>query len=58
MPLGDCDNHVLVSSQTQTAELPFCVEKLPDFNCYQGDTNFSTTLNSLASMFGTFTNVL
>jgi hypothetical protein len=56
--LAQCDNHVLESSQTQTAELPVCVvTPTPDFNCYQADTNFSTPLSSLVTMFGTFTNV-
>jgi hypothetical protein len=54
--VADCDNNVLVSSQTQTAELPMCVTPVtPDFNCYQCETKVSTPVTSLASMFGTFT---
>jgi hypothetical protein len=55
--VANCDNHVLVSSQTQTAEIPMCstVTPTPDFNCYQCETTVSTPLTSLASMFGTFT---
>src|SRR5262249_24840519 len=34
--LAQCDNGVLESSQTQTAELPVCVVQAPtDFDCYQ-----------------------
>jgi hypothetical protein len=54
--VAQCDNHVLESSQTQTAEIPVClVPTTSDFNCYQCETKVSTPLTSLASMFGTFT---
>src|SRR5262245_18426900 len=56
--VADCDNHVLVSSQTQTAELPMCVVVTPtDFDCYQADSAFSSSGHTLTDVFGTFTNV-
>jgi hypothetical protein len=57
--LAQCDNHVLESSQTQTAELPVCVvTPKPDFDCYQADSTVSPPVAvTLADMFGSFGSV-
>ena len=53
----DSDTGFLDSGNFQTAAIDIVPPTPVDFDCYQADSIFNGTLNSLTDVFGTFTNV-
>ena len=51
-----CDNGELDSGGFQTGEVSVTVPAV-DFDCYEGDSTFSSSGHTLTDVFGTFTNV-
>jgi hypothetical protein len=53
---AQCDNGLLDSGGFQTGEVNVVVPTV-DFDCYEGDSPFSSSGHTLTDVFGTFTNV-